>query len=158
MRRPASSNWRIYRHIVGSGVPIGSSAVLNASCRGRELRPSHALITVPKIISKRVKHAKTPRFFGDVSHLHSPQATSSSPRRFTQPHWGPLFFQRATMLAAKRRNRHSWFSSRAKKTPEMDNEQATFWLSQFIGKNLRIHASDGRVFGGQMKCTDKVSS
>ncbi|KAH7349017.1 hypothetical protein BKA66DRAFT_432041 [Pyrenochaeta sp. MPI-SDFR-AT-0127] len=37
----------------------------------------------------------------------------------------------------------------------MDNEQATFWLSQFIGKNLRIHASDGRVFGGQMKCTDK---
>jgi small nuclear ribonucleoprotein (snRNP)-like protein len=39
----------------------------------------------------------------------------------------------------------------------MDNEQATFWLSQFIGKNLRIHASDGRVFGGQMKCTDKVS-
>ncbi|KAF5854275.1 hypothetical protein GGP41_007004 [Bipolaris sorokiniana] len=59
------------------------------------------------------------------------------------------------MLAAKRRNRHSWFSSRAKKTPEMDNEQATFWLSQFIGKNLRIHASDGRVFGGQMKCTDK---
>ncbi|KAH7550788.1 Sm domain containing protein [Bipolaris maydis] len=59
------------------------------------------------------------------------------------------------MLAARRRNRHSWFSSRAKKTPEMDNEQATFWLSQFIGKNLRIHASDGRVFGGQMKCTDK---
>jgi hypothetical protein len=39
---------------------------------------------------------------------------------------------------------------------KMDNEQATFWLSQFIGKNLRIHASDGRVFGGQMKCTDKV--
>ncbi|KAF1833957.1 hypothetical protein BDW02DRAFT_499322 [Decorospora gaudefroyi] len=37
----------------------------------------------------------------------------------------------------------------------MDNEQATIWLSQFIGKNLRIHASDGRVFGGQMKCTDK---
>lgn len=38
----------------------------------------------------------------------------------------------------------------------MDNEQATFWLGQFIGKNLRIYASDGRVFGGQMKCTDKV--
>ncbi|CAO2647148.1 Nn.00g080700.m01.CDS01 [Neocucurbitaria sp. VM-36] len=37
----------------------------------------------------------------------------------------------------------------------MEHEQATFWLSQFIGKNLRIHASDGRVFGGQMKCTDK---
>ncbi|KAF1997019.1 hypothetical protein P154DRAFT_442086 [Amniculicola lignicola CBS 123094] len=37
----------------------------------------------------------------------------------------------------------------------MDNAKATFWLSQFIGKNLRIHASDGRVFGGQLKCTDK---
>jgi hypothetical protein len=60
------------------------------------------------------------------------------------------------MLAARRRNRHSWLFVQAKKTPEMDNEQATFWLSQFIGKNLRIHASDGRVFGGQMKCTDKV--
>jgi small nuclear ribonucleoprotein (snRNP)-like protein len=39
----------------------------------------------------------------------------------------------------------------------MDNAQASFWLSQFIGKNLRIHTSDNRVFGGQMKCTDKVS-
>ena len=47
---------------------------------------------------------------------------------------------------------HSELRTRAK----MDNEQATFWLSQFIGKNLRIYASDGRVFGGQMKCTDKV--
>ncbi|KAF1918676.1 hypothetical protein BDU57DRAFT_442367 [Ampelomyces quisqualis] len=37
----------------------------------------------------------------------------------------------------------------------MDNDAATLWLSQFIGKSLRIHASDGRVFGGQMKCTDK---
>lgn len=97
-------------------------------------------------------------FSANCSHLHPPQATPSSLRRSTQPHRSPLFFQRATMLAAKRRNRHSWFSSRAKKTPEMDNEQATFWLSQFIGKNLRIHASDGRVFGGQMKCTDKVGS
>tara|TARA_R110002003_G_scaffold145_11_gene13424 strand:- start:508 stop:633 length:126 start_codon:yes stop_codon:yes gene_type:complete len=39
----------------------------------------------------------------------------------------------------------------------MNNAEATFWLSQFIGKNLRVHASDGRIFGGQMKCTDKVS-
>lgn len=45
-----------------------------------------------------------------------------------------------------------WF----KKDRTMDNNEATLWLSQFIGKNLRIHASDGRVFGGQMKCTDKV--
>lgn len=41
--------------------------------------------------------------------------------------------------------------------PTMDNAQASFYLSQFIGKPLRIHTSDGRVFGGQMKCTDKVS-
>ncbi|KAL1593002.1 hypothetical protein SLS59_009472 [Nothophoma quercina] len=59
--------------------------------------------------------------------------------------------------------RYSWYlpylkspaGSERKSNTKMDNEQATFWLSQFIGKNLRIHASDGRVFGGQMKCTDK---
>lgn len=38
----------------------------------------------------------------------------------------------------------------------MDNQEATSYLSQFIGQPLRIHTSDGRVFGGQMKCTDKV--
>jgi len=61
--------------------------------------------------------------------------------------------------------RYSWYlpylkspSNESKTNTKMDNEQATFWLSQFIGKNLRIHASDGRVFGGQMKCTDKVGS
>ncbi|ORY19180.1 hypothetical protein BCR34DRAFT_472230 [Clohesyomyces aquaticus] len=37
----------------------------------------------------------------------------------------------------------------------MDNSEATFYLSQFIGKNLRIHTTDNRIFGGQMKCTDK---
>ncbi|KAL5115607.1 hypothetical protein ACEQ8H_006494 [Pleosporales sp. CAS-2024a] len=37
----------------------------------------------------------------------------------------------------------------------MDHAAATAWLEQFIGKNVRIHASDGRVFGGQIKCTDK---
>jgi small nuclear ribonucleoprotein (snRNP)-like protein len=37
----------------------------------------------------------------------------------------------------------------------MGNAQATFYLSQLIGKSLRIHTSDKRVFGGQMKCTDK---
>ncbi|KAG9199267.1 hypothetical protein G6514_008710 [Epicoccum nigrum] len=59
--------------------------------------------------------------------------------------------------------RYSWYlpymqsppNSERRTSTKMDNEQATFWLSQFIGKNLRIHASDGRVFGGQMKCTDK---
>ncbi|KAF3054081.1 hypothetical protein E8E11_011327 [Didymella keratinophila] len=62
-------------------------------------------------------------------------------------------------MAAKR---YSWYlpylkspSNESKTSTKMDNEQATFWLSQFIGKNLRVHASDGRIFGGQMKCTDK---
>lgn len=65
-------------------------------------------------------------------------------------------------MAAKR---YSWYlpylkspSNESRTNTKMDNEQATFWLSQFIGKNLRIHASDGRIFGGQMKCTDKVGS
>ncbi|OAL04440.1 hypothetical protein IQ06DRAFT_290547 [Phaeosphaeriaceae sp. SRC1lsM3a] len=51
-------------------------------------------------------------------------------------------------------NRRSWLPW-ARRDRKMNNDEATFWLSQFIGKNLRIHASDGRVFGGQMKCTDK---
>lgn len=38
----------------------------------------------------------------------------------------------------------------------MDNSEASFYLAQFIGKNLRIHTSDNRIFGGQMKCTDKA--
>jgi small nuclear ribonucleoprotein (snRNP)-like protein len=37
----------------------------------------------------------------------------------------------------------------------MGNAQASFYLSQLIGQGLRIHTSDKRVFGGQMKCTDK---
>jgi len=47
---------------------------------------------------------------------------------------------------------------RVHRTPyeTMDNEQVSFYLSQFIGKNLRIHTSDDRVFGDQMKCTNKV--
>jgi hypothetical protein len=61
------------------------------------------------------------------------------------------------VMASSTRNTRSWFRPWSKPR-EMDNASATSWLSQFIGKNLRIHASDGRVFGGQMKCTDKVSS
>ncbi|KAF2272672.1 uncharacterized protein EI97DRAFT_202726 [Westerdykella ornata] len=37
----------------------------------------------------------------------------------------------------------------------MDNKEACDYLSSLIGKNLRIHVSDKRVFGGQLKCTDK---
>src|SRR5215469_8928550 len=31
------------------------------------------------------------------------------------------------------------------------------FLSQYLGKTLRIHTSDNRIFVGQMKCTDRVS-
>ncbi|EAT81455.1 hypothetical protein HBI56_205370 [Parastagonospora nodorum] len=58
------------------------------------------------------------------------------------------------MAVPIKNNRRSWLPW-FKKDRAMDNNEATLWLSQFIGKNLRIHASDGRVFGGQMKCTDK---
>jgi hypothetical protein len=59
------------------------------------------------------------------------------------------------MASSHGSNRRSWLPW-AKKDAKMDNAEATFWLSQFIGKNLRVHAEDGRIFGGQMKCTDKV--
>lgn len=36
--------------------------------------------------------------------------------------------------------------------------QAITYLTQFIGRNLRVHVTDKRMFIGQMKCTDKVSS
>ncbi|KAF2840495.1 hypothetical protein M501DRAFT_931876 [Patellaria atrata CBS 101060] len=36
----------------------------------------------------------------------------------------------------------------------MDNAEATTYLSQYLGKSLRIHILDGRIFVGQMKCTD----
>lgn len=69
----------------------------------------------------------------------------------------PSFIQVSLMASSKKLDRLSWLMPWTKSGAKMDNEQATFWLSQFIGKNLRIHASDGRVFGGQMKCTDKVN-
>lgn len=35
------------------------------------------------------------------------------------------------------------------------NQAAAKYLSSLLGKTLRIKISDGRVFVGQMKCTDK---
>ena len=32
--------------------------------------------------------------------------------------------------------------------------QATEYLSSFLNKTLHLHTSDGRIFVGQMKCTD----
>ncbi|KAK8165262.1 hypothetical protein BKA80DRAFT_309383 [Phyllosticta citrichinensis] len=40
--------------------------------------------------------------------------------------------------------------------PTMKNAQAMPFLSQFVGRNLRIHVSDGRMFIGQMRCADKL--
>ncbi|KAF2754421.1 hypothetical protein EJ05DRAFT_479409 [Pseudovirgaria hyperparasitica] len=37
----------------------------------------------------------------------------------------------------------------------MDEVQASAYLSQLIGKNLRIHTNDARMFIGQLRCTDK---
>ncbi|KAK7518847.1 hypothetical protein IWZ03DRAFT_158206 [Phyllosticta citriasiana] len=39
--------------------------------------------------------------------------------------------------------------------PATTNAQAVPFLTQFVGRNLRIHVSDGRMFIGQMRCTDK---
>jgi N-alpha-acetyltransferase 38, NatC auxiliary subunit len=38
----------------------------------------------------------------------------------------------------------------------MEIEEATAYLKQFIGKTLRISTTDGRMFAGTMRCTDKV--
>jgi N-alpha-acetyltransferase 38, NatC auxiliary subunit len=40
-------------------------------------------------------------------------------------------------------------------TPEQSAAKA--WLKTLLNKNLRIHATDGRLFVGQFKCTDPVS-
>ena len=46
--------------------------------------------------------------------------------------------------------------SRHKET--MDNAQAIDYIGSFLGKRLRIHTSDTRMFIGDFKCTDNVSS
>ncbi|KAF2083388.1 hypothetical protein K490DRAFT_51816 [Saccharata proteae CBS 121410] len=45
-------------------------------------------------------------------------------------------------------------ATEAAKSPA-SNERAVPWLSQFIGRNLRIHVNDKRMFVGQMKCADR---
>ncbi|KAF2808612.1 uncharacterized protein BDZ99DRAFT_464460 [Mytilinidion resinicola] len=37
----------------------------------------------------------------------------------------------------------------------MNNQEATAYLEQLIGRSLRLYTSDSRIFVGQMKCTDK---
>ena len=36
-------------------------------------------------------------------------------------------------------------------------DEATQVLSDYVGKTLRVHTNDNRIFVGQMKCTDRVS-
>lgn len=40
----------------------------------------------------------------------------------------------------------------------MDTEKAVSYLNGLLGRTMRIHASDGRMFVGLFKCTDAVSS
>ncbi|KAL1641473.1 hypothetical protein SLS58_005978 [Diplodia intermedia] len=40
-------------------------------------------------------------------------------------------------------------------SPTVFTTQAITYLTQFIGRNLRVHVTDKRMFIGQMKCTDK---
>ncbi len=62
--------------------------------------------------------------------------------------WALLAFNRCRLyiISAKR------------KLCAMDNEAAINYLSSLLGKTLRIQVTpaDGRIFVGQMKCTDKV--
>lgn len=37
-------------------------------------------------------------------------------------------------------------------------EEANKILIEYIGKTLRVHTDDNRIFVGQMKCTDRVSA
>jgi small nuclear ribonucleoprotein (snRNP)-like protein len=40
----------------------------------------------------------------------------------------------------------------------VDVEEANNVLNEYIGKTLRVHTDDNRIFVGQMKCTDRVST
>ncbi|PNS14266.1 hypothetical protein CAC42_6779 [Sphaceloma murrayae] len=37
----------------------------------------------------------------------------------------------------------------------LTNAQATTYLTSLLNKPLRLHVTDGRMFVGQMKCTDR---
>lgn len=40
----------------------------------------------------------------------------------------------------------------------MDYDEATKYLGSMLGKQLRIHTTDLRIFVGEFKCTDNVNS
>ncbi|KAI5286711.1 hypothetical protein KEM54_006572 [Ascosphaera aggregata] len=39
--------------------------------------------------------------------------------------------------------------------PIMDNERAVTYLDSLLGRTLRVHTSDERLFVGEFKCTDR---
>ena len=43
-------------------------------------------------------------------------------------------------------------------TADGENERAVEYLSSFTGTTMRVTTTDGRMFVGTMKCTDRVSS
>jgi len=40
----------------------------------------------------------------------------------------------------------------------MDNDAAVKYLESLLGRNLRAHTTDGRMFLGEFKCTDNESN
>jgi hypothetical protein len=155
-----------HRHMctqhVSFGVPTGNSAAVNACCGvamvGGGGGGGGRLGRVEWWCSE-VRHYST------VHIILNPHRTSAKtyPQLMTQATCSATTTSLVSLVTMalplpfrNKNNRRSWLPW-AKKERTMNHDEATFWLSQFIGKNLRIHASDGRVFGGQMKCTDKVS-
>jgi small nuclear ribonucleoprotein (snRNP)-like protein len=39
-------------------------------------------------------------------------------------------------------------------SPSTSTQEATTYLSTFLNRTLHLHTTDGRMFAGQMKCTD----
>lgn len=41
--------------------------------------------------------------------------------------------------------------------PAVDAQQSIDWLNRLLGKQLRVHLTDGRMMCGYFKCTDSES-
>lgn len=55
--------------------------------------------------------------------------------------------------------RDSRFEAGLQRAPiTMDSAQAIQYLDGLLGRQLRVHATDSRMFVGIFKCTDAVSS
>jgi hypothetical protein len=92
----------------------------------------------------------------DLRRSSLPSITSHTQAHFSASMVSTAPVQRFSWFLPYLQTRHRLSPSSSSSPAAMDPDQATFWLSQLIGKTLRIHASDGRVFVGTFKCTDKV--